>query len=386
AGSWSSAASWAPTRGKRRGSGRGCSRRASTACSAAPRRSQDSWTCCAATQRPPTSTRRPGVSNRKSHPFSIGRNETVQTHPAESFLAHIDNPHLAAIQRIQTVVLEEMQRFAVENGFIQLMPILISPFTDPLSHDVYSAQIAYEEMPLKLTASMIFHKQLALAGNIDRIFIVSPNVRLEKAAIKSSENHLLEFSQFDIEMKNASMDEVMHFHETLLLRVGSRVRADSAGDLAILGRTLPGFSSPFPRFSSDELRERLGDDFYRTLSEQTRTPCFVTNFKREFYDREDPARPGTYRNFDLVYPDGYGEALSGAEREYRYEDILRRMQELGMDLSGYENYLEVARQGRLLRTAGAGIGIQRLVKFLCGKRRIAEVCVFDRSVASAFVF
>jgi asparaginyl-tRNA synthetase len=305
----------------------------------------------------------------------------------KNFLRHINNPHLAPIQRIQSTLLHEMQSFAREQGFVQLMPIMMSPFTDPLNHDVYPAEIQYRTVPLKLTASMIFHKQLALIRqDIDRIFIVSPNIRLEKPENKTSKNHLLEFSQFDIEMRDAGMEDVMVFLESLLVEVFRRLESSVTEELSILGRSLPRLKAPFPRYSSDDLRERYGEDFYRLISEQTTVPCFVTNFKREFYDREDPERPGTYRNFDLIYPQGYGEALSGAEREYLYDDILRRMKELGMNLEAYANYLDVARQGLLPRTAGAGIGIQRLVKFICGKQNIAEVCLFDRSVASDFVF
>jgi asparaginyl-tRNA synthetase len=305
----------------------------------------------------------------------------------EKFLSHINDPQLAAIQRLQTSVLQEMQTFAIKNGFVLLMPVMMSPFTDPLNHDVYPAEIRYLEHPLKLTASMIFHKQLALvAEGIEKILIVSPNIRLEKAEKKSSENHLLEFSQFDIEIKNASMDDVMSFLESLYVHLFARIRSTCAAELAVLGRDLPVLPAPFPRYNSQELRKLHGDDFEQVVSAEAKGPCFITSFKREFYDREDPAHPGTYRNFDLIYPDSYGEALSGAEREYEYDSIVRRMKELDMNLGAYENYLEVAKRGLLPRTAGAGIGIQRLIKFIAGRRRIADVCLFDRSVTTQFVF
>lgn len=305
----------------------------------------------------------------------------------ESFLSHINNPHVPLIQRVQTTLLQEMQNFALENGFVQLMPIMMSPFTDPLNHDVYPAEIRYLEHPLKLTQSMIFHKQLALIPrDIKKILIVSPNIRLERAEQKSSKNHLLEFSQFDIEIKDAGMDEVMRFLESLYVHVFQRLKERCASELALLGRDLPVLEAPFPRYASDELQAQHGDDFYDVISEQSSVPCFVTNFKREFYDREDPQRPGTYRNFDMVYPGGYGEALSGAEREYEYDDIVRRMTELGMNLSAFSDYLEIAQKGLLPRSAGAGIGIQRLVKFICGKQMISDVCLFDRSVTTRFVF
>merc|ERR1711916_291998 len=116
------------------------------------------------------------------------------------------------------------------------------------------------------------------------------------------------------------------------------------------------------------LREKYGNDFEKVISEQSSTPVFLTNFKREFYDRETPGVRGQYNNFDIIYPEGYGEGLSGAEREFEYEQIIYRMKELDMDLEPYANYLEAAKRGMIPSTAGAGIGIERLIKFICGKR------------------
>ncbi|GAB4182659.1 MAG: hypothetical protein Tsb002_04250 [Wenzhouxiangellaceae bacterium] len=234
---------------------------------------------------------------------------------------------------------------------------------------------------------MIFHKQLALrAKGIDRIFILAPNIRLEKAAIKDSDNHLLEFSQFDLEMKNANMHDVMAYIEKLLQFVFSEVSSECQDALTQLKRKLPDCSRPFPVYSTDELRDRYGDDFEQCISRESTTPVFLTNFKREFYDRETPGQRGHYNNFDVIYPEGFGEGLSGAEREFEHDQIVYRMRELDMDLSPYDNYLHAAQKGMIPATAGAGLGIERLLKFICGKRRIKDVLFFDRSIASDFTF
>lgn len=305
----------------------------------------------------------------------------------DNFLAHINNPELVAVLNIQNVLLQELQHYAINQGFKQLMPVLISPFTDPLNHQVYPADLQYEEKRLKLTASMIFHKQLALIPrNVDKVFIMSPNIRLELASKKSSENHLLEFSQFDLEMRNASMEDVMDFIEGLYITLFDAVEKQCSEALKQLGRSLPKLSQPFPRYSTKEIPLEKVDEFCNQLSRESRVPCFVTSFKREFYDRQNPDMPDTYHNFDLIYPEGYGEALSGAEREYVYNDIIRRMHETNTDKTLFVNYLEVAKRGLLPRTAGAGMGIQRLLKFICGKKAIADVCLFDRSITSKFIF
>ncbi|MCZ6925493.1 MAG: asparagine synthetase A [Rickettsia endosymbiont of Ixodes persulcatus] len=311
----------------------------------------------------------------------------MNVHKVDNFLKHIKNPEIIAVHTIQNVLLRELQNYAFNNGFKQLMPLLMSPITDPLNHEVYPAEIRYENTPLKLTASMIFHKQLALIPNaMEKILIMAPNIRLELAKKKSSENHLLEFSQYDIEIKNADMNEVMDYLEGLYVHTFSEIERQCNKELKVLGRTLPKLNGAFPRYSTENIPWEKVDVFCHEISTKEKIPCFITSFKREFYDKEDPSKPGTYRNFDLVYTEGYGEALSGAEREYEYDSIMRRMKELDMNLEPFANYLEVAKRGLLPRSAGAGIGIQRLLKFICGKKAIRDVCLFDRSILTDFAF
>jgi len=305
----------------------------------------------------------------------------------DEFVNHLKRPEVVDIAHIRNVVLRSLQSYTQEAGFYQLMPILMSPITDPLNHAVYPAEIEYEGRPLRLTASMIFHKQLALrAEGLDKIFIVAPNIRLEKSTIKSSVNHLLEFSQFDFEIKGATMHDVMRFINGLMTHVFSQVKTYAGEQLKRLGRELPNYDQEFPSYSSDELLEKYGENFEQILSATATTPCFVTNFKREFYDRETPFKRKHYNNFDLIYPEGYGEALSGAEREFEYEQIIYRMNELQMDLTPYKNYLEAAKRGDIPSTAGAGIGIERLLRFICGKHEIKDIGLFDRSIATNFLF
>lgn len=305
----------------------------------------------------------------------------------DNFVTKITNPKIAAVHCIQTVALRAMQNYMIDKGFVQLMPLLLSPITDPLNHSVYPAAITYEERPLKLTASMIFHKQLALiAPDLLKIFIISPNIRLEKSNLVSSNNHLIEFSQFDFEIRDATMDDTMDMIEGLLISAFSAVEEHCENELALLDRILPRLSRPFQRFNTEDHGEMSIDEYCDHLSRSNDMPVFVTNFKREFYDRENPDKPGKYCNFDLIYPEGFGEGLSGAEREYTYESITRRMDELNMDKSLFENYLILAERGVIPRTAGAGLEVQRLLKFISGQHNIADVCMFDRSVTSDFIF
>jgi asparaginyl-tRNA synthetase len=259
----------------------------------------------------------------------------------------------------------------------QILPVIISPITDPLSHDVFDAGFLYFGQELQLTKSMILHKQIALMHDgYDAIYAVSPCVRLEKDTTTS--RHLLEFSQVDFEFKDYSKEDVMHFMEELIVHVFSFVKDECKYELTELGRSLSVPTTPFKVFDKDEVEEKLGIDYEKLLSEQEKHSFLIISHEREFYDKEDPVKPGKYLNYDLVYPEGFGEALSGGEREHEHEQILKRMKRLGMDLEKYSSFVHLAERGILPKTAGAGFGVERLVRYLTGAKHIKDVVLFPK--------
>lgn len=295
------------------------------------------------------------------------------------------------VLRIQTTVLREMVNFMVDRGFIQLLPVITSKVTDPLGPDPGSSVVAipkirYYDEELVLTQSMIFHKQLAVARGLERIFIMSPNVRLEDRRRRDSGKHLFEFTQMDFEIAGAGMRDVFSLVEDLIIHIIRTVKSENEEELEVLGRDIRIPQRPFPVYTTHELEERYGEDWELRASADHRDPFWAVCFKREFYDREDPERPGHFRNYDLIYPDGFGEALSGGEREWRYEKIAERIRRDGLDERLFSSYLEMARQGILIPSAGAGIGVERLIRFLTGRRHVGDVQLFRRVPGEPVLF
>ena len=285
----------------------------------------------------------------------------------------------AAILEITSQVLAAAREFLAREGFVEILPVVIAPVTDPLRHNTDRALIQAYGTTWHLTRSMIFHKQAAVRA-CERIFSFSPNIRLEPPEWGKTGRHLFEFVQLDLEVRDATRDEVIDLGERLFTYVLEKVRAVCSLELRRLGRKLPRFQHPFPRISYAEARARYGDGFEERLSAEVDSPVWVVDFPieaREFYDREDPARPGMLLDMDLVYPEGYGEALSGGEREHEYERILGRIRAQGLDPAAYGPLLSLAQEG-LPPSAGFGIGIERWVRFLTGLPHVRETRLFPR--------
>ncbi|RLG46288.1 MAG: asparagine synthetase, partial [Thermoproteota archaeon] len=242
---------------------------------------------------------------------------------------------LLPLIRIQTTMLKAIHDFMVSRGFLQLMPVITSKFTDPLAPDPGSGVVAipkirYYDQELVLTQSMLLHKQLALLTGADKIYIMSPNVRLENEKKRSTGKHLFEFTQMDFEVAYGTMKQIMSLVEDLVIETIKAVRAERKEDLESFGRELRIPEKPFKVYTTHEMEERYGKEWELPASREHDDPFWVIDHDREFYDREDPERPGHFRNYDLIYPEGFGEGLSGGEREWEYDRILRRIKEDGL--------------------------------------------------------
>jgi asparaginyl-tRNA synthetase len=287
-------------------------------------------------------------------------------------------------QRVATLrIKSEIVRAAGEHlrgeGFIEILPVLLSPITDPLHHETFDGVVSYYGVPYHLTKSMILHKQLALR-TLPRIFCFSPNVRMEPAEKASDGRYLAEFVQLDLEVRDADRETLLGIGERLLITVLAAVSERCSGELECLDRILRVPAVPFPRIGYADGVERFGAPLDLPLSASLSTPAWVIDFPREvreFYDREDPSRPGTLLDMDLLYPDGFGEALSGGERESTLPRIRRRLELDGLDPARFAPYLDAVRKG-IPASAGFGIGIERLTRYIAGLSHIEDARLFAK--------
>jgi asparaginyl-tRNA synthetase len=295
------------------------------------------------------------------------------------FTSEVERAKKAAVLKVGSETIGAAREFLAEEGFVELLPVIVAPITDPLRHNTDRAVIEAYGGHWHLTRSMIFHKQAAVTV-CERIFSFSPNIRIEPPDWGKTGRHLWEFVQLDLEVRDGTREELMDLGERLLVYVLERVRERCADELAFLGRNLRVPQRPFPVFTYGEARKRYGDDFEVALSREMETPFWIIDFPvdvREFYDREDPERPGVLLDYDLIYPEGYGEALSGGEREHLLHRIQERIARQGLDPSQYRGLLELAERG-LPPSAGFGIGIERLIRYICGLPHVAEARLFPR--------
>lgn len=297
----------------------------------------------------------------------------------DKYLRLLKSEKMKRAVRVQNGIIQICRDFLQQKGFVEILPVIISPITDPLTDYRVRGEIECYGFKYQITKSMIFHKQISLLS-LPRIFSFSPNVRIEPASRQRSGKHLIEFVQLDIEVKEATREDLMALCEQMLICLFENIKSKFQPDLEFFQRDLKIPRAPFAELIYKEALATYGSDYEERLSSEHSDPVWLLDFPiegREFYDREDPEKPGVLVDMDLIYPEGYGEALSGGEREFELEKIKKRIRLKGIDLKVYEIYLEFAARG-LFPSAGFGIGIERLTRYICGLDRIEETRLFAK--------
>jgi len=111
-------------------------------------------------------------------------------------------------------------------------------------------------------------------------------------------------------------------------------------------------------------------------------PVFVTDYPKEikaFYMKQNPDGK-TVAAMDCLVP-GIGEIIGGSQREDSYEKLKARIEELGMDESTYDFYMDLRKYGTT-RHAGFGLGFERCVMYLTGMANIRDVLPFPRTTGT----
>ena len=190
----------------------------------------------------------------------------------------------------------------------------------------------------------------------------------------------------------------MQLEEELVTHMCQRIAERMPEELKLLGRD-PGklvkVQTPFPRITYDQAVEKiqksmptfkwgkdLGYEEEKILTEGFESPFFVTQFPKgikAFYHMPDPQNPKVTLSVDLLAPEGYGEITGGGQRIHVLEQLLTRIKEEELNPDDYKWYTELRRYGTVPH-AGFGMGVERVVAWVCALEHIRDAIAFPRLI------
>ncbi len=312
-----------------------------------------------------------------------------------SFL--MDNRHLwlrsarqHSILRIRSEIIKACRDFLDDRGFTLVDTPIITPAACEGTTTLFG--IDYFEEKAYLTQSGQLYNEAACMS-VGKTYCFGPTFRAEKSKTR---RHLTEFWMIEPEVAFADLDDIMDLAQEYLCAIVQRVLTERREELKVLERDiaiLEKVQSPFPRISYHEALDILekegtqtprGSDFGGTdetiISSQFDRPVIVHRYPaaiKAFYMQPDRENPELALCMDILAPEGYGEIIGGSQRIHDYDLLSERIEEHHLPREAFQWYLDLRKYGSVPHS-GFGMGVERVVAWICGIDHVRETIAFPR--------
>ena len=296
-----------------------------------------------------------------------------------------------AIQRIRDVVISAIFDFYHERGFIKIDTPIFTPNACEGATTLFEIDY-FDEGTVYLSQSGQLYLEAAIMS-VGKAFDFGPTFRAEKSKTK---RHLTEFWMMDAEAAYMEHEDSMKLQEAMVVFIVERCLERCKKELEMLERDpepLKKIKAPFTRLTYTEaidlLREKgsdikfgedLGNDDEGLLTQDSDVPIFIHKWPRAikpFYMKVDPENSDLVLNNDLIGTEGSGELIGGSQREHDYETLKAAIEKEGLSGPEYQWYLDLRKYGSVPHS-GFGLGLERMVRFICGIEHIRETIPFPR--------
>ena len=326
--------------------------------------------------------------------------------------------------RIRSLISQATHQFFLEKGFVYVHTPLITGSDCEGAGEMFQVttldlnnpprtqdgKIDYNEdffaKPVNLTVSGQLNVE-SFCMAFRNVYTFGPAFRAENS---NTPRHAAEFWMVEPELAFADLNDDMDLEEEMVKYLINFVLDKAPEEINFLNsfvdktlkeRLLNVVNSDFARVSytdAIEILKNSGRDFEfkpywgcdmqseheRYLSEvHFKRPVFVYDYPKEikaFYMRlNDDGK--TVAAADLLVP-GIGELCGGSQREERLEVLENRMNECGMNIDGYQWYLDLRRWGSVPHS-GFGMGLERIIMYATGVSNIRDVQPYPRTPRNA---
>jgi asparaginyl-tRNA synthetase len=296
-----------------------------------------------------------------------------------------------AILKIRHLCVKAIRDYFDERDFLLLDSPIFTP--NPCEGTSTLFETDYFGQPAYLSQSGQLYQE-AGAMAFGKTYTFGPTFRAEKS---STRRHLTEFWMVEPELAYANLDDIMDLAEDFMVEVVQNVLNNGGREhLTTLERdisVLENVQKPFPRMSYDEACEQLqglgspvdpdndfGAPHETALTKKYDRPIMIHRYPtavKAFYFKQDPENPARVLGMDMLAPEGYGEIIGSGQREDSEEVLLQKISDHGLNQDHFEWYLDLRRYGSVPH-GGFGLGLERLVCWMCGIKHIRETVPFPR--------
>ncbi len=301
-----------------------------------------------------------------------------------------------AVLRIRHEIIRACRDFFDDRDFTLVDTPIFTPNACEGTTNLFQTQYFDQTAYLAQSGQLYSEATAAAFGNV---YCFGPTFRAEKSKTR---RHLMEFWMVEPEMAFAELADAMDLAEGLLKMVMERVLERRQEELQTLERDISKLEAvvpPLPRVTYEDaiklLQEKgvsiqFGDDFggddETVLASSFDKPVIVHRYPasiKAFYMEPDPEAPNLALCMDVLAPEGYGEIIGGGQRIHDHKKLLARINEHDLPEEAFRWYLDLRKYGSVPH-AGFGMGIERVVAWVCGLEHVRETIPFPRMLYTLY--
>jgi asparaginyl-tRNA synthetase len=317
-----------------------------------------------------------------------------------------------ATMRVRDTIIVAIRDFFYQRGFVCFDAPILTPNAAEGTSTLFETKYFDEGMAYLSQSGQLYGETGAFA--FGKIYVFGPTFRAERSKTK---RHLNEFWMVEPEVAFMDLEGDMQLAEDFVHYVVGRVLEERKNELQTLAgdedkdrllKRAERVMKPFRRMHYDEAakildkywdeklasgeelpptfkRFQYGDDFGAydevALTSLYEEPVIVHHYPaavKAFYMKRDPNEPDKALAMDVLFPE-FGEIIGGSQREDSYDELIKRLEEHELPQSVFEWFLDLRKYGSVPH-AGFGLGLERLVMWLCDLEHIREAIPFPRTL------
>jgi asparaginyl-tRNA synthetase len=312
-----------------------------------------------------------------------------------------DNRHLwirsrklNAILKIRHTVVGAIHEFFRSRGYYEFDAPIFQPSQSEGGATLFEVKYFEDIMYLSQTWQLYAEAGIFSLG---KIYNMGPTFRAEKS---KTSRHLAEFWMAEMEAAWMTLDEVTEVAKDEIRFIVQEVLKHNKKELEILERDIKLLEhyakAEYPTIKYSEALEILNNKYQmdvpwgkdlRTMEEAKiadhfKVPVIVTHYPTEimgFYKPPSEENPKEALCFDALAPEGYCEIIGGSQRSLLVEDMKKRLEADGEDPKNYSWYFALRKYGSVPHS-GYGLGVERVVQWMCGLDNIKDAIPFPRTM------